>query len=370
MRLQLTPLPRLRRSLRMAALFCLCSLSSLPTTSRSAPGGNDAQYTTRSVHVGGSNFRCNIVTLNLASGHLMAHTTVAAGGIGKTEPFASLIRGQGHVVAAINGTFFDAYNATGDKDPNMTLIQNGQVIHKGTLGTVVGFTNRRAVMGRLEMPIRGTIETSRSRRPDFWYGYWINHTPTAPNNIAIFTPARGQKCRLSGGISVVVDKTTVSSVVRGDAAIPTIGFVINFRGSEEAEAGKFPVGAQVGFRTEIKPDRDPEIWRDVHDGIGAGPRLVTDGKVGVNAAAEGFADPKVLSDRGQRSAIGILPNGNAILVTVAGPTCVELAEIMKQLGAVQAMNLDGGASSGLYVNGQMITHPGRDLSNALVFIKK
>ena len=322
------------------------------------------------MHVGGTGFRCNIVTLNLASGHLWAHTTVAAGGVGKTEPFESLLKGQGSVVAAINGTFFDAYNKTGDKDPNMTLIRNGQVIHKGTLGTVVGFTNRRAIMGRLEMPIRGTIETPRSRRPDFWYGYWLNHTPTAPNNIAIFTPARGQRCRLTGGISVVVDKTIVTSIVRGDAAIPTTGFVINFRGEEEAEAGKFPLGAQVGFRTEIKPDRDPQIWQDAHDAIGAGPRLLTDGRVGVDAAGEGFADPKVLTDRGQRSAIGILPNGNALLVTVAGPTCAELAEIMKQLGAAQAMNLDGGASSGLYVNGQMITHPGRDLSNALLFVRK
>ncbi len=350
--------------------MCLCSLSNLPVPSRSAPPGKDAQYSTRTVHVGGTSFRCNIVTLNLASGHLWAHTAVAAGGVGKTEPFESLIKGQGSVVAAINGTFFDAYNKTGDKDPNMTLIRNGQVIHKGTLGTVVGFTNRRAIMGRLEMPIRGTIETRGSRRPDFWYGYWLNHTPTAPNNIAIFTPARGQRCRLTGGISVVVDKTTVSSVVRGDAVIPAIGFVINFRGQEEIEAGKFPVGAQVGFRTEIKPDRDPQIWRDVHDAIGAGPRLLTDGRVGVDAAGEGFADPKVLTDRGQRSAIGILPNGNAMLVTVAGPTCNELAEIMKQLGAVQALNLDGGASSGLYVNGQMITHPGRDLSNALLFVRK
>lgn len=320
--------------------------------------------------MGGTGFRCNIVTLNLAGGHLLAHIAVAKDGIGRTEPFESLIRREGNVVAAINGTFFDAYNKTGDKDPNMTLIRNGQVIHKGSIGTVIGFTDTRAVMGRLQMPIRGTVETPRSRTPDFWYGYWINHTPTAPNNIAIFTPARGQRCRLSGGVSVVVNKTVVSSVVRGDAAIPTAGFVINFRGSEEAEASKFPVGARVGFHTELQPDRSPQIWQQVHDGVGAGPRLLTDGQVRVDAAGEGFADPKVLTDRGQRSAIGILPNGNALLVTVAGPTCAELAQIMKQLGAVQAMNLDGGASSGLYVKGQMITHPGRDLSNALLFLRK
>ena len=273
------------------------------------------------------------------------------------------------MVAAINGTFFDAYNKTGDQDPNMTLIRDGQVIHKGAIGTVVGFTNNRAVMARLDMPIRGSIESPRSRCPDFWYAYWINRTPTAPENICIFTGARGKRIRADGGVSVVVEKTVVTSVVRGDTAIPPSGFVINFRGREEAEASKFPVGALVGFRTEIKADRDGEIWQRVSDGIGAGPRLLTDGRVTLDAAKEGFHDAKVLSDRGQRSAIGILRNGNVILVTVAGPTCAELAQIMQQLGALQAMNLDGGASSALYCNGQTLTSPGRDLSNALLFLR-
>ena len=327
----------------------------------------------RSVRVGGTTFRCNVVTLNILAGRLMAHTTIARQGIGRTEPFESLIRQEGNVVAAINGTFFDAYNKSGDKDPNMTLIRNGQVIHRGAIGTVVGFTNTpsnsRAVMGRLDMPIRGTIESPRSRRPDFWYAYWINRTPTAHDNICIFTNARGTRTRCPDGVSVVVDKTVVTSIVRGDAQIPKSGFVINFRGGEEAEASKFPIGSQVGFRVEIKSNRDVETWQQVSDGIGAGPRLITDGRIGVDAAGEGFHDPKVLSDRGQRSAIGILRNGNVILVTVGGPTCGELAQIMQQLGAVQAMNLDGGASSALYCNGQMLTHPGRDLSNALLFLK-
>lgn len=36
--------------------------------------------------------------------------------------------------------------------------------------------------------------------------------------------------------------------------------------------------------------------------------------------------------------------------TVPGATIRELAEIAKALGLVSAMNLDGGASSGLYYN--------------------
>jgi len=37
---------------------------------------------------------------------------------------------------------------------------------------------------------------------------------------------------------------------------------------------------------------------------------------------------------------------------------------MQKLGAYNAMNIDGGASSGLYYKGKLLTIPGRDLSNA------
>lgn len=98
----------------------------------------------------------------------------------------------------------------------------------------------------------------------------------------------------------------------------------------------------------------------------AGPRLVTNGKVTLDVKAEGFRDPKILTGGGARSALGITRDHKLILLTSSGATIPQLAEIMKQAGAYQAMNLDGGASSGLYYNGQYLTTPGRKISNALV----
>ncbi|MNM33434.1 hypothetical protein D3C81_440530 [compost metagenome] len=101
-------------------------------------------------------------------------------------------------------------------------------------------------------------------------------------------------------------------------------------------------------------------------GLQAGPRLLVDGKVSLNVAAEGFRDPKILTGGGARSALGLTKDHKLLLVTVPGATIPQLAEIMKQAGAYQAMNLDGGASSGLYAGGQYLTTPGRLISNALV----
>ena len=98
----------------------------------------------------------------------------------------------------------------------------------------------------------------------------------------------------------------------------------------------------------------------------AGPRLVVNGKVAVDVKTEGFKDPKILTGGGARSALGLTRDHKLILLTSGGATIPQLAEIMKQAGAYQAMNLDGGASSGLYYNGKYLTQPGRKISNALI----
>lgn len=104
----------------------------------------------------------------------------------------------------------------------------------------------------------------------------------------------------------------------------------------------------------------------IEGALQAGPRLLVDGKVAIDAKQEGFQDPKILTGGGARSALGITKDHKLILLTTGGATIPQLAEIMKQAGAHQAMNLDGGASSGLYYNGKYLTTPGRQISNAII----
>ncbi|OWR33169.1 copper amine oxidase [Saccharibacillus sp. O23] len=104
----------------------------------------------------------------------------------------------------------------------------------------------------------------------------------------------------------------------------------------------------------------------VEGAVQAGPLLLKNGQLAINARAEGFRDPHVISGRATRSAIGITANHELIMLTVRGATLTQLAGIMKRAGAYQAMNLDGGASSGLYINGHYVTKPGRKVSNALL----
>ncbi|GAB6274994.1 MAG: hypothetical protein STSR0004_18590 [Peptococcaceae bacterium] len=110
-------------------------------------------------------------------------------------------------------------------------------------------------------------------------------------------------------------------------------------------------------------------WEGVQTAVGAGPRLLTNGKITVNPAGEGFTSEKILSMCMARSAVGVKTDGTVLLATTTA-SVKDLARVMKNLGAHNAMNLDGGASSGLWYKGKYITSPGRTLSNALIFKQK
>lgn len=349
-------------------LFALSSI--LFTSLQAATWAADAQPNSVSVTIpGGSSFRCNVITVDIRTGSLTPRLVYAKAGVGRTELFTTMLQ-RTHAVCGINGSFFDAYNKVGDKDPGMTLITGGSVIHKGGDGTVIGFGPRgEAVMGKLELPIKGTV-TTPGRRPRTWYAYWLNRTPTSADNIVVYTPARGARARVADGMTVVVRNNQVIRVVPGDTAIPEDGFAINFRGDSAPEAAKFPLGAIVSYNVLRKSEHDEDEWNNVQEAVGAGPRLVTNGQITYAPEAEGFSSPKILTAGGRRSAIGITKEGKVLLVIAAGPTVAQLAQVMLKLGCAQAMNLDGGASSGLYCSGTMICTPGRELSNALVFVKK
>jgi hypothetical protein len=100
-------------------------------------------------------------------------------------------------------------------------------------------------------------------------------------------------------------------------------------------------------------------------GISNYPTLLDGGNVVID---EGKLTSYQKDVRGARGAIGV-GDSNLYLAIVSNATVIDAAYAMKALGAKDALNLDGGGSSALYLNGSYIVGPGRSLPNAVVLVK-
>ncbi len=106
-------------------------------------------------------------------------------------------------------------------------------------------------------------------------------------------------------------------------------------------------------------------WREYETVLACGPTLLKHGQVDVRPDEEGFTDPRVLG-RAPRTAIGLTRNNKLKMIAVGKAiTLTECAKVLKALGCVEGINLDGGTSSALYYWGKFIVCPGRPLVNVI-----
>jgi len=317
----------------------------------------------RRVAAGGTTFRVETIDIPLGSATLKV--ALANGRVGCTESLEAMATRHG-AVAAINGSFFDAYSTRSVRNPYGTLITNGQVVHLSDHPTALGdFADGTIAIGQVKLGIAGGLDGSE-HYPDNWYAYGVNDYPEGPNWAEVYTPLYGSRTIPDGGHHVVVRNGAVVSVGAGPTAIPADGFVLRLSGGEAYLRDRFQPGRQCAFRFTVKSAQPALDWLSAREALGCGPLLVRDGSVAVDSPAEGFRDPKVLSGSCARSAVGLTGAGHLVLATCPGATIRQLAEVMKALGCRHAMNLDGGASSGLWLRGRYVTRPGRDISNALL----
>lgn len=176
------------------------------------------------------------------------------------------------------------------------------------------------------------------------------YTPLTDNEV-IVTVANGR----------VVGQQQAAQAGTIPISIPTDGYLLAIRALQSAAQALLP-NTQLSIQTQPQPS----AFQDYPQIIGAGPLLVKQGQIVLNAEAEGFST-SFATQAAVRSAIGVTPQGKLMLVTVhqsptgRGITLAELAQLMIQMGSQDALNLDGGSSSSLYLGGRLIN---RDPSTA------
>jgi len=117
----------------------------------------------------------------------------------------------------------------------------------------------------------------------------------------------------------------------------------------------------------VRPLRDThQDWSEYDFVLCAGPRLLQGGQVRVDPRAEGFRD-RALFRPAARVAVGVTARHELIIAATRKPvTLSRMALAMRRLGVLDAINLDGGSSLGLYYKGRTLIRPGRWMTNLLL----
>ena len=155
------------------------------------------------------------------------------------------------------------------------------------------------------------------------------------------------------GKQIVVEDGKIVRVSYGPNKIPQNGFVIV---GAEKNINKIINAKRVRLDIKFSPE-----WKDVNHIISGGPYLIKNGEIYVDMTAEKLAS---IGGRNPRTAIGYTKDNHLIMLTADGRegasiglTLMELANLMKEFGCINAMNLDGGGSTVMYVNGQVVNKP-------------
>jgi hypothetical protein len=104
-------------------------------------------------------------------------------------------------------------------------------------------------------------------------------------------------------------------------------------------------------------------WK-VQTAIGGGPVLVQQGKIVITNEEENIFTGKAINDKHPRTAMGYTKENKLIILVIqgrsessGGASLTQEAQILKDLGCVEALNLDGGGSSCLLINGKETIKP-------------
>ena len=323
----------------------------------------------------------HIATVDLAAAS-SPETVLASGRLAGTEQVSTMTRRSGAVLG-VNGDFF-----LGSGRPVHLFANDGRLIQSPTtLGRAFSLdaTGTKFAMGYPDLRTTLTTATATGTasldvpRTNFGaptdgslsafnaFGGSLE-SPPAERCYASLVPGSGRSVRADGAI----DQPVTISGTRCGGAAPIVSGTSTFLTADSFTSGgdlirSFGKGQPATLSTQLG-------FPGAVDTLGGNPLLVVNGSV-VASEVDGSGP---FFDRAPRTAVGYTQEGQLLIVVVdgrqrgysRGMTLRELAELMASLGATQAINLDGGGSSVMVVNGVVASRPSesRPVDNAFVVL--
>ena len=308
--------------------------------------------------INGRPVRINVVEINQKlNPNLQINPQLSSSRLASKSTITTLARKNNSLVA-INGTYFKPQTGV----PLGTLMINGKIYTGPIYNRVaMGIFDEGFDMATLELnaqvkSFKGNLKVDNINQPRMLSTHVIVYTPEW-GSFAPPSPKYGKQIAVENGKIVSIGTQTMP--------IPHNGYVIV--GPDE-RLSKLYRAKHVDLDIKTIPN-----WDNVKHIISGGPYLVKNGEVFVDMTEQKLG---AIGGKNPRTAIGYTQDGNFIMVAVdgregasVGLTLKELAWFMKSIGCINAMNLDGGGSTVMYVNGRVVNMPkvkgGIALSNAL-----
>ncbi|WP_442943120.1 phosphodiester glycosidase family protein [Nostoc sp.] len=258
-------------------------------------------------------------------------------------------------VAGINGGYFNRNN----KLPLGAIRRDSQWLSGPILnrGAIAWNDSGQFYFGRLTL--EETLITANDQRLPILFlnsGY-------IQSGIARYTSAWGSTYTplTDNEIILVVQKDQITNQLPGGKVgatavpIPQDGYLLTLRANAASAASQLPIGSAVSISSATTPadfSRYPQI-------IGAGPLLVQNRQIVLDAKGEKFSNA-FIAEKAIRSGICTTATGTVMITATHnraggyGPNLAEHAQLMQLMGCVDALNLDGGSSTSLYLGGQLL----------------
>ncbi|WP_442938187.1 phosphodiester glycosidase family protein [Nostoc sp.] len=265
-------------------------------------------------------------------------------------------------VAGINGGYFNRNNRLplgAIRRDNQWL--SGPILNRGA---IAWNDSGQFYFGRL------TLEETLIAANDQRLPILFLNSGYVQSGIARYTPAWGSTYTplTDNEIILVVQKDQITQQLPGGKVggtavpIPQDGYLLTLRANATSAASQLPIGSTVSISSATTPadfSRYPHI-------IGAGPLLVQNRQIVLDAKSEKFSNA-FIAEKAIRSGICTTATGTLMITATHnrvggyGPNLAEHAQLMQLMGCVDALNLDGGSSTSLYLGGQLLD---RSLSTA------
>jgi hypothetical protein len=269
-----------------------------------------------------------------------------------TAPLAAIAQ-QHHAIAAINGGFFNRNNQLPlGAIRSDTHWVSGPILNRGA----IGWNDRGEVaIGRLTL--QETLVTDSGAKLPIVHlnsGYVGKGIYRHTQEWGAYSPILNHEQIITVRNDRVTLHQRTQGAGQGSYPIPADGYLLVIR-DDFAAVDALPMGTSIRLETAATP---PEFNQFPHV-LGAGPLLIHNQQIVLDALGEQFGEA-FNQQFASRSVIATTSQGTLMLMTVhqraggQGPTLAETAQLAKQLGAVHALNLDGGSSTALYLGGQLL----------------